>query len=66
MIVDARGRCRPSPGQDTDAFLDEFVESRAPLTGAEIAELRAIFRPAVAKVIAEAADRLTEASTDAA
>ncbi|WP_405425537.1 hypothetical protein [Streptomyces erythrochromogenes] len=63
MITDADGWCKPSPGQDVDAFLDEFVASRPPLTGAEIAELRAIFRPALAQLDQRAA---SEATTDAA
>ncbi|WP_371592619.1 hypothetical protein [Streptomyces virginiae] len=63
MIIDARGWCRPSPGQDVDAFLDEFVASRPPLTGPEIAELRAIFRPVVAELDQRVA---SGATTDAA
>ncbi|WP_338676024.1 hypothetical protein V1460_25915 [Streptomyces sp. SCSIO 30461] len=47
--VDPNGWCSPAAGQDIDAFLAEFVASRAPLTGAEIVELRTVFRPAVAK-----------------
>lgn len=46
MIVDADGWMRPSPGQDPDAFLDEFVAARPPLTDTEIVNLRAIFRSA--------------------
>lgn len=45
MIVDDDGWCSPEPGQDPNEFLDEFVASRPPLTDAEIAQLRAIFRP---------------------
>ncbi|KOU99118.1 hypothetical protein [Streptomyces sp. XY533] len=63
MIADADGWCTPTPGQSTEAFIAEFVASRPPLTGAEIAELRAIFRPA----LVEAAQRVASAAnTDAA
>ncbi|MCG6496619.1 hypothetical protein [Kitasatospora sp. A2-31] len=55
MNVDPHGWCTPAPGQGVDAFLDEFVASRAPLTGAEITGLRAIFRPALAEVAQRAA-----------
>ncbi|MFE7428928.1 hypothetical protein [Streptomyces sp. NPDC057545] len=63
MNVTPDGWCSPSEGQDVEAFIAEFVASRPPLTGAEIAELRAIFRPALAKVAQRAA---SEADTDAA
>ncbi|MGW2256098.1 hypothetical protein ACWCXH_39070 [Kitasatospora sp. NPDC001660] len=43
MIVDSDGWMRPSPGQDPDDFLDEFVAARPPLTDTEIVTLRAIF-----------------------
>jgi hypothetical protein len=57
------GWCSPATGQDPEAFIAEFVASRPPLNGAEIAELRAIFRPAMAKVAQRAA---SAADTDAA
>ncbi|MGW0612042.1 hypothetical protein [Streptomyces sp. NPDC002788] len=63
MNVTPDGWCSPSEGQDVEAFIAEFVASRPPLTGAEIAELRAIFRPALAKVAQRAA---SEADIDAA
>lgn len=47
MIRDADGWCTPEPGQSTEDFIDEFVASRAPLTDAEVAMLRAIFRPVI-------------------
>ncbi|WP_406127974.1 hypothetical protein [Streptomyces sp. NBC_00989] len=63
MNTDPDGWCSPVAGQDVEAFIAEFVASRPPLTGAEITELRTVFRP----VLAEAEHRaVTEASTDAA
>lgn len=49
MIVDADGWMRPSPGQDPDDFLDEFVAARPAFTDTEIVNLRAIFRGAEPK-----------------
>lgn len=46
MIVDDDGWMRPSPGQDPDEFLAEFVAARPPLTDTEVVALRAIFRGA--------------------
>ncbi|GHA83307.1 hypothetical protein [Streptomyces chryseus] len=63
MNVDPDGWCTPAAGQDDEAFIAEFVASRPPLTGAEIAELRAIFRPALARIAQRA---VPEADTDAA
>ncbi|MFE7620596.1 hypothetical protein [Streptomyces sp. NPDC057496] len=63
MITSEGGWCSPAPGQDIGEFIAEFVASRPPLTGSEITELRAIFRPALAKVAQCAA---SEADTDAA
>ncbi|MFJ9745762.1 hypothetical protein [Streptomyces chartreusis] len=63
MITDPDGWCSPTAGQDVEAFIAEFVASRPPLTGAEITELRTVFRPA----LADAQRRKgAEASTDAA
>jgi hypothetical protein len=57
VIVDEDGWCTPSPGQSAEDFADEFVASRPPLTDAEIAMLRAIFRPVVeAEQAAEASE----------
>lgn len=47
MIVDDEGWCSPAPGQAADDFVAEFVAARPPLTDAEIAMLRAVFRPVV-------------------
>lgn len=44
MIIDADGWMRPSPDQDPDDFLNEFVAARPLLTDTEIVNLRAIFR----------------------
>ncbi|MGX1784064.1 hypothetical protein ACWIGF_23300 [Streptomyces diastaticus] len=63
MNTDPDGWCTPAAGQDVEAFIAEFVASRPPLTGAEVAELRAVFRPALAKVTQRAA---AETDTDAA
>ncbi|AXQ57789.1 hypothetical protein Sdia_23930 [Streptomyces diastaticus subsp. diastaticus] len=63
MNTDPDGWCTPAAGQDVEAFIAEFVACRPPLTGAEIAELRTVFRPAVAEAARRA---VLEASTDAA
>lgn len=63
MNVTPDGWCSPAAGQDVEAFIADFVASRPPLIGAEITELRAIFRPALDKVAQCAA---SEADTDAA
>ncbi|MGW3910568.1 hypothetical protein ACWEBX_03435 [Streptomyces sp. NPDC005070] len=57
------GWCSPAAGQDVEAFIAEFVASRPPLTGPEIAELRTVFRPALDLAAQRAA---TEADIDAA
>lgn len=63
MNIDPDGWCSPAAGQGVEAFIAEFVASRPPLTGAEIAELRTVFRPAVVDAARRA---VPEASTDAA
>ncbi|MFJ3094610.1 hypothetical protein [Streptomyces hydrogenans] len=63
MIVADDGWCSPAPGQDPAAFIAEFVASRPPLTETEIANLRAIYRPALVKVAQRAA---SEADVNAA
>ncbi|MEV6679440.1 hypothetical protein AB0N09_21685 [Streptomyces erythrochromogenes] len=53
MITDPDGWCLPSEGQDIGEFIAEFVASRPPFTPAEIADLRAIFRPVLAAEAAQ-------------
>jgi hypothetical protein len=54
VIVDEDGWCSPELGESTEDFLNAFVESRSPLTEAEVTKLRAIFRT-VEHAAAEAA-----------
>ena len=52
MIVDDDGWCSPEPGEDPDSFINEFVAARPPLTDAEVANLRVIFRSVVQQAAA--------------